>query len=58
MIGVTILPQERNAMQNVEMCPSRYEGLRCELPAGHDGKHGEVLSRDEEGRVDDAVVWA
>lgn len=45
-------------MQNVEMCPSRYEGLRCELPAGHDGKHGEVLSRDEEGRVDDAVVWA
>jgi hypothetical protein len=39
-------------------CPSRYRGgLSCDLRAGHEGVHGEVMGRDDEGRVEDAVTW-
>ena len=40
-------------------CPSRYAGgLTCDLRAddGHT-VHGEVWSRDDEGRVEDAITW-
>lgn len=50
--------REAQRMMAPKFCPSTYGGLTCDLEAGHDGKHGEVMSRDEEGRVDDAVVWA
>jgi len=50
--------KEAQRMMAPRACGNENGGLRCELPPGHDGKHGEVMSRDEEGRVDDAVVWA
>lgn len=41
----------------VKRCPSKWYELSCDLEPGHEGKHGEVMGHDEEGRVDDAVTW-
>lgn len=39
-------------------CDAPNDGLRCELPAGHRGKHAAEIEIDEDGKVASAVMWA
>ena len=40
-----------------QRCGSTYHGLRCELPWRHPGRHAEAMAWDDEGRVEDAIMW-